>query len=267
MESERLRNSLLAALSHDLRTPLTALVGLAESLIRAKPPLPPVQQELAQGLHNEMIRMSNLVSNLLDMARIQSGEVKLNLEWQHIDNVVGSALRACKILLDKHQVRTSIPAELPLVRFDAVLLERVLCNLIENATKYTPPGSLIVVAARTTDSDLEVSVYDNGPGLPKGKEDAIFEKFTRGERESATPGVGLGLAICRAIIDAHGGTISAGQSPEGGACIVFNLPLGTPPSVPDPYDDDFYGGSAEMVERADHRAVGAHQRKRKNTGA
>jgi two-component system, OmpR family, sensor histidine kinase KdpD len=232
MESERLRNSLLAALSHDLRTPLTALVGLAESLLRAKPPLPQLHQELAQGLHNEMLRMSNLVSNLLDMARIQSGEVKLNLEWQYIDNVVGSALRACGMLLARHQTEARIPADLPLVRFDAVLIERVLCNLIENATKYTPPGSRIVVAAGTTDSHLDVSVYDNGPGLPSGQEEAIFEKFTRGAHESATPGVGLGLAICRAIVEAHGGTISAGSSPEGGACMTFTLPLGIPPAVP-----------------------------------
>lgn len=238
MESERLRNSLLAALSHDLRTPLTAVIGLSESLLRVKPTLSSVQHELAQALHDEMQRMSNLVSNLLDMARIQSGEVKLNLEWQHIDNVVGSALRACRILLSKHEIHTAIPHDLPLVRFDAVLIERVLCNLIENATKYTPPGSRIVVSAQVSGSVLEVSVRDNGPGLPVGQEEAIFEKFTRGERESATPGVGLGLAICRAIVEAHGGMIGACQSPEGGACIVFTLPLGTPPALPDMEDID-----------------------------
>lgn len=238
MESERLRNSLLAALSHDLRTPLTGLVGLAESLLRAKPPLPQAQQELAQDLHKEMLRMSNLVSNLLDMARIQSGEVKLNLEWQYIDNVVGSALRACGTLLAKHTAEARIPADLPLVHFDALLIERVLCNLIENATKYTPPGSRIVVGANTTDSYLEVSVSDNGPGLPSGQEEAIFEKFTRGAHESATPGVGLGLAICRAIIEAHGGIIRARDSREGGTCIVFTLPLGTPPAIPNVEDSD-----------------------------
>jgi two-component system sensor histidine kinase KdpD len=136
------------------------------------------------------------------------------------------------MLLPKHETQTKIPEDLPLVRFDAVLIERVLCNLIENATKYTPPGSRIVVTAQVNGSELDVSVYDNGPGLPAGQEEAIFEKFTRGERESATPGVGLGLAICRAIVEAHGGTIHAGHSPEGGACIVFSLPLGTPPALP-----------------------------------
>jgi two-component system sensor histidine kinase KdpD len=233
MESERLRNSLLAALSHDLRTPLTSLVGLSESLAISKPPLNPAQQNLADGLYEETLRMSNLVANLLDMARIQSGEVKLNLQWQPFEEVVGSALRASRTFLAKHEVDTRLAPHLPLVRFDAVLIERVLCNLVENATKYTPPGSRIVIAAQTNEQFLEVMVYDNGPGLPAGLEEAIFEKFTRGQSESATHGVGLGLAICRAVIEAHGGTIHAGYSPEGGAAIVFTLPLGTPPAMPD----------------------------------
>lgn len=238
MESERLRNSLLAALSHDLRTPLTSLVGLSESLTMSKPPLASSQQEIAQALHDEALRMGNLVSNLLDMARIQSGEVKLNLQWQHFEEVVGSALRADRSLLTKHEVQTRLAHNLPLVRFDAVLIERVLCNLIENATKYTPAGSRIVIAAEISGQYLEVAVYDNGPGLPTGQEEAIFEKFTRGERESATPGVGLGLAVCRAVVEAHRGAIRAGHSPEGGAAIVFILPLGTPPTMTDMDESD-----------------------------
>ncbi len=233
MESERLRNSLLAALSHDLRTPLTSLVGLSESLTMSRPPLAATQQELAQALHNEALRMSNLVANLLDMARIQSGEVKLNLQWQPFEEVVGSALRACQTFIGRHVIRTQLAADLPLVRFDAVLVERVLCNLVENATKYTPDGSRIVIAAECSGSQLQITVYDNGPGLPVGQDESVFEKFTRGERESATPGVGLGLAICRAIVEAHHGTIRAGHSPEGGAAIVFTLPLGTPPAMPE----------------------------------
>lgn len=238
MESERLRNSLLAAISHDLRTPLTALVGLSESLTRSKPELAQAQQELAHALHEEALRMGNLVTNLLDMARIQSGEVKLNLQWQQFEEVVGSSLRAVQSLLGKHQVATRLAADLPLVNFDAVLIERVLCNLLENASKYTPPGSQITIAAETSGRYLSVAVYDNGPGLPPGQEEAIFEKFTRGERESATPGVGLGLAICRAIIEAHQGTIRGGHAPQGGAAIIFTLPLGTPPAMPDMDEGD-----------------------------
>ena len=241
MESERLRNSLLAALSHDLRTPLTSLVGLSEALAMGKPLLPPAQQDLARALHEEALRMSNLVSNLLDMARIQSGEVKLNLQWQHLEEVVGSALRASVSLLTRHEVQTRLASDLPLVHFDAVLIERVLCNLVENATKYTPPGSRIVIAADISGQYMEVAVLDNGPGLPVGQEEALFEKFARGERESATPGVGLGLAICRAIVEAHGGTIRAGHAPDGGASIVFTLPLGIPPAMPDPDESDANG--------------------------
>jgi two-component system sensor histidine kinase KdpD len=177
--------------------------------------------------------MSNLVTNLLDMARIQSGEIKLNRQWQPIEEVVGSALRASHSLLNRHQVQTCLPHDLPLVHFDAALIERVLCNLLENAAKYTPPDSSIVILAEAGGSLLQVSVCDNGPGVPAGREAAIFEKFTRGERESATPGVGLGLAICRAIVEAHGGTIRVERPPEGGAAFVFAIPLGTPPAMPD----------------------------------
>ena len=233
MESERLRNSLLAALSHDLRTPLTSLVGLSESLAGSRPALSPTQLETAGALHDEALRMSALVSNLLDMARIQSGEVKFNLQWHALEEVVGSALRASGSQLRHHQVSTSLPPDLPLVRFDAVLIERVLSNLLENAAKYTPPGSHIAVAAALHGIWINVMVYDDGPGLPHGREEAIFEKFTRGERESAKPGVGLGLAICRAIVEAHGGHIGATQSPLGGAAFEFALPLGTPPLPPD----------------------------------
>lgn len=244
MESERLRNSLLAALSHDLRTPLTSLVGLSESLARSKPPLAPVQLGQAQALHDEALRMSNLVSNLLDMARLQSGEVKLNLQWQHFEEVVGSALRASQAFIGRHKVNTSIARDLPLVRFDAVLIERVLCNLLENATKYTPAGSHIAIMAGIDGPFLKVAVTDSGPGLPAGQEDAIFEKFTRGERESATSGVGLGLAICRAIVEAHDGMIRAGNLQQGGASIVFTLPLGKPPAMPDMDGSDTHSEKA-----------------------
>ncbi|MDB5853985.1 MAG: kdpD [Herminiimonas sp.] len=237
MESERLRNSLLSALSHDLRTPLTSLVGMSESLAMARPPLPPAQQELAQALHDESLRMSKLVANLLDMARIESGEVRLNLEWQSVEEVVGTALRASRPQLTRHEVVTALEPRLPLARFDAVLIERVLCNLVENAAKYTPPGSRIEIAAVVKRPCLEIAVCDNGPGLPQGREEALFEKFVRGEHESATPGVGLGLAICRAIVKAHGGEIHAQARAGGGACFRFTLPLGTPPAAPEPEEE------------------------------
>src|SRR5271168_407269 len=229
MESERLRNSLLAALSHDLRTPLTVLVGLAESLALTKPPLSPAQTETAEAIQDEARRMSTLVSNLLDMARIESGEVKLNLQWQPLEEVVGSSLNATRGMLQRHHVEVSIPRDLPLVKIDAVLIERVLVNLLENVSKYTPPGSNVVLSAEVIGDRLSVSVSDNGPGLPAGQEEAVFQKFTRGEREPATPGVGLGLSICRAIIESHQGKIVAAQRPGGGAIFTFTLPIGNPP--------------------------------------
>ena len=231
MESERLRNSLLAALSHDLRTPLTVLVGLAESLALTAPKLSSGQLETAQAIQDEARRMSTMVSNLLDMARIESGEVKLNLQWQPLEEVVGAALEAARAMLQRHSVVVQLPRDLPLVKFDAVLIERVLVNLLENVSKYTPPGSTVTLSAQVTGDQLSVSVADNGPGLPAGREEAVFQKFTRGERESSTPGVGLGLAICRAIIESHQGRISAAPRPGGGAIFTFTLPLGTPPSA------------------------------------
>jgi len=232
MESERLRNSLLSALSHDLRTPLAALVGLAESLALTRPPLSAAQRDAARAIADEARRMSALVNNLLEMARIESGEVKLRRQWQPIEEVVGSALKAAQTALVHHRVEVVLAPGLPLVEFDATLIERVLYNLLENAGKYTPAGTLVTLTAEVADDELVASVSDAGPGIPKGQEEAIFEKFTRGARESATPGVGLGLAISRAIVEAHHGRIWAANTPAGGARITFTLPLGTPPSVP-----------------------------------
>jgi len=232
MESERLRNSLLAALSHDLRTPLAALVGLAESLELTKPELSGLQRETAQAIAEEARRMNAMVNNLLDMARIESGDVKLRRQWQSVEEVVGGALKAIQPALDNKRVEVTLPPDLPLVEFDATLIERVLYNLLENAGKYTPAGSVVRIAAEVYGGQVLISVADNGPGVPQSQRDAIFEKFTRGSRESATPGVGLGLAISRAIVEAHGGKIWVEDNPGSGARFCFTLPLGTPPDMP-----------------------------------
>jgi two-component system sensor histidine kinase KdpD len=212
----------------------------AETLADSAPPLAPNQRALADALRDETVRLGRLVTNLLDMARIESGDVRLQRQWQPIEEVIGTALAASRAALAGHRVETHVPADLPLVQYDAVLVERVLSNLLENAGKYTPPGSTIGVAAAVHGQWLEVAVTDDGPGLPPGQEEAVFEKFTRGERESAKPGVGLGLAICRAIVAAHGGTIRAANRTTGGAAFTFTLPLGTPPALPpdDMEEDD-----------------------------
>ena len=238
MESERLRNALLGAISHDLRTPLAALAGMADSLQLTTPPLAPAHAEIAQALREAALRMNALVNNLLDMARLESGRVALNRQWQPLEEVVGSALRSLGALFaGRHPIRVALPADLPLLQFDAVLIERVLANLLENAAKYTPAGSAISIGAAASRDSVEVWVADEGPGLPTGREELIFEKFERGRKESATPGVGLGLAICRAIVVAHGGAIRGETRPEGGARFVFTLPRGEAPHIDEPADD------------------------------
>jgi two-component system sensor histidine kinase KdpD len=233
MESERMRNALLSTLSHDLRTPLTAIVGLSSAVLKQLEDAPVAQRELAHDLHEEAHRMSGMVSNLLDMARLQGRSVQLNRQWQTLEEVVGTALRATARVLGSRDIRVSLPEDLPLLHFDAVLLERVLVNLLENAAKYTPTESPIAIGAASDADAVHVWVDDLGPGLPPGMEDRIFDRFTRGERETSRPGTGLGLALCRAIIEAHGGHIRAENRAGGGARFAFTLPLLKPPAMPD----------------------------------
>jgi two-component system sensor histidine kinase KdpD len=233
MESERLRNALLAAISHDVRTPLTALIGLAESLLHSRPALDASQAGTAQALADQARELNALVNNLLDMARLQSGAVNLRMEWQSVEEVVGTAIRAAAHALGDRPVLTDLPADLPLVEFDAVLIERVLVNLLENAAKYG--AAPIELRARAMADALVLVVADHGPGLPasvKGHGQYLFDKFTRGAVESATPGVGLGLAICKAVVDAHRGTISAANASGGGAEFTLTLPRKPPPDMP-----------------------------------
>ena len=236
MESERLRNSLLSALSHDLRTPLAALVGMSETLAASHPALSPPQQGLATAISEKSLRIADMVTNLLDMARIQSGDIRLRLEWQSMEEIIGGALKSAHGALGARPLSVRIDPAVPLVECDAVLIERVLVNLLENAGKYTPGTSPVEILVRPVDEEVQVCVRDHGPGVPQGKEELIFEKFTRGNSESATPGMGLGLAICRAIVGAHRGRIWVERTVPQGATFVFSLPLGTPPSI-DPVED------------------------------
>lgn len=229
IESERLRNSLLSAISHDIRTPLTAIVGLSSTLANGGTLTDDTGRELAQGIRDAAIRMNRLVTNLLDMARLQAGGIKLNRQWQMLEEIVGSALAELSGALAGLHVEVSVPASLPLLDFDAVLLERVLCNLLDNAAKYAATGGSITIAAQLIGETVQVTVEDHGPGIASGMEETIFSKFARGEREPAVAGVGLGLAICRAIVEAHGGKIRVENRPEGGARFAFTLPLGSPP--------------------------------------
>ncbi len=233
MLDERLRSSILSALSHDLRTPLTALVGLADSLFLIKPPLPAAALETAQALHQRAAGMAGLVGNLLDMARLNAGQVSLRKEWQPLEEVVGASLKLSAPVLAGLRVGTDLAPDLPWLEFDAVLLERVLCNLLENSAKYAPAGSVLTLSARRVDAWVEVAVEDAGPGFQVGDPAELFGMFVRGERESGLPGTGLGLAICKAIVAAHGGTIAACNRAQGGARVSFRLPVGEPPAWSD----------------------------------
>jgi len=233
IETERLRNSLLAALSHDLRTPLTALIGMSETLAMALARVGSPLHPEAQAITEHALRITQLVSNLLDMARLQSGTVTLKRDWQSLEELAGSAIRSIESALKMHSVRVELPADLPLLFGDAVLLERVLVNLFENAAKYTPPATPITLRARRDGEQIRVTMTDNGPGLPKGDAENLFRKFSRGDKESSAPGVGLGLAICRAIVQAHGGQISATNRapPQHGAVFEWTLPYQQAPEV------------------------------------
>ncbi len=233
MEAERLRNSLLSAVSHDLRTPLTAIVGLASTL---QQDLAATQRdELNKALLEESLRMNGLVVNLLEMARLQSGKVTLQKQWQPVEEVIGSALRASAQALKSCQISTQLAPDLPLVELDAVLIERVLCNLLENAARYG--HGEIQLRATADDGAMLIGVCDNGPGLPAGVD--IFEKFTRGNPEAASPGVGLGLAICETIMRVHHGSIRAENRAEGGACLTITLPLGEHPPLPPSAEEEY----------------------------
>ncbi|SDD09334.1 sensor histidine kinase [Paraburkholderia lycopersici] len=248
MESERLRNSLLSAISHDLRTPLTAIVGFSSMLAQTHEPASTAGMprdarsgELIEAIHDEALRMTGIVTNLLDMARLQAGSLKLNRQWTLLEETVGAALAACRRVLARHPVQVKLEEGLPLLQLDAVLMERLFSNLLENAAKYTPADTPLTIAARRVEEGgrpfVRVSVEDNGPGLPPGMGERVFEKFTRGEKESAKPGIGLGLAICRAIVEAHGGTIGAANrvAADGhveGATFWFALPVESPPPLP-----------------------------------
>ena len=235
VESERLRNSLLSAISHDLRTPLTALVGLADTLLMTKPEVSAEQKELLDAMRQSALRMNDLVSNLLDMAKLEAGTVHLNKQWQPLEEVVGSALSSCSAFLDKRPITVHLDGDLPLVNIDTVLIERVLVNVLENAAKYTPQYSPIEISGYRNRDQIILAIDDHGPGLPAGQENIIFEKFERGDKENATPGIGLGLAISKAIMKAHEGKISGESRPDGGARFTLTFPFLSPPEMKDDF--------------------------------
>ncbi len=234
IETERTRNALLAALSHDLRTPLTAIAGLADTIALTPPLLSAEQSELVSAIRVEALRTGTLVHNLLDLARFEAGGLRLRREWLPVDEIVGASLQACTSVLTRHRLELDLPANLQMIEVDAVLMERALGNLVENAAKYTPAGSTIAISARAAGEHMEVSVCDDGPGLPDGPAEDLFGRFVRGRAASGVSGTGLGLAIVDAVVRAHGGRLRAANRAQAGACFTLELPLGSPPLVEEP---------------------------------
>ncbi len=230
-ERESIRNSLLAALSHDLRTPLTVLFGQSEILTLDLAADGSRHAPQASEIRQHVLNTTRLVNNLLDMARIQSGGFNLKKEWLTLEEVIGSALKTLEPGLGGRHIALDMPDPLALIYVDGPLFERVLINLLENAGKYAGRRAQIGIHASVTPEQLQLEVWDTGPGIPAGQEQAIFDKFARGNKESAIPGVGLGLAICQAIVEVHGGTITAHNRPEGGARFCVTLPRDTPPEL------------------------------------
>jgi two-component system sensor histidine kinase KdpD len=232
-ETEGVRNALLASISHDLRTPLAVIAGASSSLIEKGDALSAQSRsDLAKSVYAQAQEMSQLVANVLEMTRLEAGGIAPNLEWHSLGEIVGAALLRLRERLARHAVTADIPRGLPLVRVDAGLIEQVFANLLENAAKYTPPGTPVHVSAVAYGGELIVSVEDEGPGLPPGDEEALFGKFQRGVPEGSVGGVGLGLAICRAILKLHRGRIWADRRPNGGAAFRFALSLEDQPAMP-----------------------------------
>jgi two-component system sensor histidine kinase KdpD len=234
IETEQLRNALLSSVSHDLRTPLGVVTGATSALLEeGVPKSEATRRELLQTAHEEALRLTRLVRNLLDMTRLEAGALKVHTDLQSVEEIIGAALDRLDDRLRGREVRTDVPADLPLIPFDAILIEQVLINLLENATKYTPPGTPIDVSARAHETEVEVVVADRGPGIAKEDAERVFDKFYR-VREAEGGGVGLGLTICRGIVEAHGGRIRVEPREGGGAAFRFTLPRGsaTRPSAP-----------------------------------
>jgi two-component system sensor histidine kinase KdpD len=224
IETEQLRNALLSSVSHDLRTPLGVVTGATSALLEDDVPKDAaMRRELLVTAHEEALRLNRLVSNLLDMTRLEAGALKVQKDLQPLEEIVGSALDRMAERLRGRPVATSIPADLPIVPFDAILIEQVLINLLENATKYSPPKSPIDVGAVAREGEVEVTVADRGRGVAKEDAERVFDKFFR-VREGEGGGVGLGLTICRGIVNAHGGRIWVDERPGGGAAFRFTLP-------------------------------------------
>jgi two-component system sensor histidine kinase KdpD len=232
-EAELLRSALLASVSHDLRNPLASVVGSASGLERQWPVLEDEAKiTLVRTIRNEAERLDVYIANLLDMTRIESGVVRPRREAIDLSDVLGAALDHATRVLARHRVAIDAPADLPLVEVDAVLLQQAIYNVIENAAKYSPAGSLIRITARGDDHTVRIQVVDEGPGIPEAEQTLVFEKFYRARNAGRQGGIGLGLAICRGFLEAMRGSIAlANRDDQRGAAVTITLPVAALPAL------------------------------------
>jgi len=226
VETERLRTILLSSVSHDLRTPLASITGASSTILTDFDQISrETVRELSRSIHKEAERLSHIVTNLLEVTRLESGTVQLNKQPYYAEELIGSVLERQKALLLKHLVIPKSDENLPFIFVDGVLIEQVLDNLLENAVHYTPQGSTITISASQRDNQILIQVSDNGPGIPAGDEANIFRKFYSLPQNKARKGTGLGLAICEGIIKAHGGNIWVTSSLGSGCNFYFTIPI------------------------------------------
>lgn len=228
-KNEQLRADLLRAISHDLRTPLTSISGNAANLLANDAKLDEeARHQIFLDIYDDSFWLINLVENLLSITRIEDGRMNLRLSTELVGEVIEEALRHTNRKSSEHTIRVDLPDELLLARMDARLIVQVLINLVDNAVKYTPAGSTITVAARAQDGFAALSVLDDGPGIAPDIQPHVFEMFYTGEHKVADSrrSLGLGLALCKAIVDAHGGTITLTDNPPHGCNFTFTVPRG-----------------------------------------
>jgi two-component system, OmpR family, sensor histidine kinase KdpD len=231
-ETERIRSALLASISHDLRTPLAVMAGASSSLAENGERLSPDERHaLAQSVFQKSRELSEHVNKVLQMTRLETGAIKVDRDWGSIGEIAGSALARLGDRMSAHRVIVELPDDLPLVRVDASLIEQAIANLLENSAKHTPPETVVRLRAQRRDREIVVTVEDYSGGVPERDVERVFEKFNHGSIQGAGTGMGLGLAICRAIVRLHGGKAWAERVP-GGTAFRFTLPIEDAPPLP-----------------------------------
>jgi two-component system sensor histidine kinase KdpD len=229
-ETERTRSSLLAAVSHDLRTPLASILAAATTVTKRGSQLnPEARAELMSTIVDETERLNHLVANLLSMTKLESGELLIKRQPEDVAELVASAMTALASRGGTERIQLKLPPDLPLIDVDSLLIEQTLINLLENALRYAPGDSPIEIDARAMDESVQLRVTDRGPGILPQEREKVFEKFFRGSgARHGDGGAGLGLTICRAVARAHQGKLRALEREGGGTCMELTLPSAAP---------------------------------------